>query len=328
MKNYYSFLPKLYEVNEGTFDDIALELFRFQAENNIVYNTFLRNLKVDPATIVRSTDIPFLPVSFFKRHAIQTTVWSPELVFTSSGTTGAATSRHLVPDVEFYRTHSKRCFEYHFGPLENYHFLALLPSYLEREGSSLICMMDYFIRESHSPHSGFFLHDLDVLAQKLQDLRETGKKVVLWGVTFALLELAETFPGDYSHCMVMETGGMKGRRKEITRTELHEILRLKLGVPRVYSEYGMTELMSQAYTQGGTTYTNPPFMRTVVRDPADPMAKGLVNETGAINIIDLANWHSMAFIETEDMGKVFNDGTFEVLGRMDNSDIRGCNLLI
>jgi hypothetical protein len=328
LNNYNSFNRKLYDVNDGSFADIALELFRYQAQANPVYSQFLSYLKVDPGKISQVKDIPFLPVSFFKRHAIQTGSWNPEIIFTSSGTTGSAQSRHPVYDLNFYLQHSRQCFELHFGPLENYHFLALLPSYLEREGSSLIFMIDYFIKNSNSGASGFYLKDLSGLIERIQSLKEDGRKVIVWGVTFALLELAEQFSADLSHCLIFETGGMKGRRKEITRAEFYDVLRDRLNASQIYSEYGMTELMSQAYTRGDTRFQSPPFLKILGRDLSDPFEKGVVNETCGINVIDLANIHSIAFLETEDLGKIYADGSFEILGRIDNSDVRGCNLMV
>lgn len=234
-----------------------------------------------------------------------------------------------MPDISFYHDHSVRCFEHFFGPVENYHFLALLPSYLERNDSSLVSMMAYFIRQSGSDYSGFYLDNVEkMLADAGKLKRDAKRKTIVWGVTFALLDLAERFKPDLNHCLVFETGGMKGRRDEITRTELHETLRRGLHVDTVYSEYGMTELTSQCYTRGESRFFCPPWVRVIARDISDPFEKGLIGETGAINVVDLANWHSIGFIETEDLGRVEQDGSFEVLGRLDNSDVRGCNLLV
>jgi hypothetical protein len=328
LNKFNGFKRKLYEVNDGSFDDIALELFRFQAVHNRVYAEFLGYLKSNPSEISRVEDIPFLPVSFFKRHAIQTESWNPEVIFTSSGTTGIAPSRHLVYDLSFYLEHSEKCFEHHFGPLTDFVFLALLPSYLEREGSSLIHMMDHFIKSSLSADSGFYLRNTESLLAKIQKLQNLNRKVVIWGVTFALLDLAEQFSIDLSRCIIVETGGMKGRRAEITREEFHQIMKTRLNATRIHSEYGMTELLSQAYSLEGSKFRNPPYMRMIGRDLSDPMHKGVKGDNAGINVIDLANWHSMSFIETEDQGRVYPDGTFEILGRIDNSDVRGCNLMI
>jgi hypothetical protein len=329
LDTFKSFESTLYSANDQTFAHIALEVFRFQAVNNPVYRAFIQNLSVDPVTVTRIEDIPFLPISFFKNHVLQSGEWKPEVTFTSSGTTGSTTSKHALADVGFYQRHSQQCFEYFFGPLASYHFLALLPSYLERQGSSLIAMMDHFIRQSNSSYSSYYLFQVDKLLEDLAALRkDTSRKVILWGVSFALLDLAEKFEVDLSHCLIFETGGMKGRRKEITRAELHGILQERLNASHVYSEYGMTELLSQAYTGGEFLFKCPPWMKIIGRDITDPLSKGLLRETAGINVIDLANIQTVSFIETEDLGKIYPDGTFEVLGRMDNSDVRGCNLMI
>lgn len=328
METFKSFESKLYGINDATFTDIALGVFRFQAAHNALYKAFIDNLSIDPQTVNRLEDIPFLPIAFFKTHSVQTEEWAPQTIFTSSGTTGAAVSRHPVRDLDFYLRHSERSFEYFFGSLTDYHFLALLPSYLERQGSSLIAMMDHFIKASASPHSGFYLYTIDTLLADLEKLKHDSRKVILWGVSFALLDLVEQHHPDLSHCLVFETGGMKGRRREITRAELHTTITQGLNVKSVYSEYGMTELLSQAYTKGGSQFTAPPWMKVLGREITDPLTKGLVGETAALNVIDLANWNTISFIETEDLGRVYADGSFEVLGRMDNSDVRGCNLLV
>ena len=238
------------------------------------------------------------------------------------------TSQHEVRDLQFYLDHSARTFARFFGDLREYHFLALLPSYLERQGSSLVAMMDHFIRQSGSPYSGFYLHDTDKLLADIEKLRGDGRKTIVWGVTFALLDLAERHGPDLSHCLVFETGGMKGRRREITREELHATLCNAFRVESIYSEYGMTELLSQAYSYSSNVFECPPWMKVIGRDVTDPLEKGLTEATCGLNVIDLANWNSVAFIETEDLGRVYADGRFEVLGRFDNSDLRGCNLLV
>lgn len=326
MDTFKSFESEIYCVNGGSFTDIALRLFRFQAQHNLIYRSFLQHLRTDVLSVDSLEKIPFMPISFFKEHDVQTGHWTPEIVFTSSSTTGTGVSRHPVASLQFYLDHATRCFEYFFGPLTNFHFLALLPSYMERQGSSLIAMMDHFIRSSGSQRSGFYLHNVDELLRDLAAIHD-GRKIILWGVSFALLDLAEQYPGALP-VTIFETGGMKGRRREITRDEMHETLTRAFHVKTVHSEYGMTELMSQAYSRGGARFECPPWLRVVGRDLTDPLAKGLQNETAGINIIDLANLHSVAFIETQDLGKVFADGTFEVLGRTDNSDVRGCNLLV
>lgn len=328
MDTFKSFVPQIYEVNDDGFLRIALAVFRYQAENNLLYKRFLSELRVVPENIDRLEDIPFLPIAFFKTHDIKSGIWEAETTYRSSGTTGMTQSRHLVFSEDEYLINSRKCFEHFFGPLKSYHFLALLPSYLEREGSSLISMIRYFIDESGSAQSGFFLRDHERLRQQLDELKNDRRRVVLWGVSFALLDLLEEGAIDLSGCLVFETGGMKGRRREITRQELHETLKAGFNVPQIYSEYGMTELFSQAYSIGGMTFKCPPQMKVIGRDPSDPMMRGLVDETAALNVIDLSNWRTISFIETEDLGRVYVDGSFEVQGRMDNSEIRGCNLLI
>lgn len=305
-----------------------MQLFRCQARNNPVYHAFVNHLGCDPASVGTLADIPFLPISFFRDHEIKSGDWPPETYFLTSGTSGQKSGTHPVKDLKFYLDHTVRCFEHFFGDIRQYHFLALLPSYLERRNSSLVAMLDCFIQKSHSRFSGFYLHDVPKLVKDLEMLRDDEKKTVLWGVTFALLDLAERYDADLSHCLVFETGGMKGRRPEITRHEFHLRLKEAFGVDRILSEYGMTELFSQAYSQGKNAFFCPPWMKIMARDITDPLEKGLLNETGGINVIDLANLHSVAFIETEDLGKVYHDGSFEVLGRLDNSEVRGCNLMV
>lgn len=328
METFKSFDLEIYPSNAQQFEDIALEVFRFQSVNNPVYNTFLRYLRVDPHAIQSLDEIPFLPIGFFKRHMIQSGSWQPSTRFTSSGTTGSITSSHWVKDETFYHQHARRCFQHFMGDLRDYHFLALLPSYLERPGSSLISMMDYFIRESGSAESAFYLHNQEQLVEDVARIQSGERKTIVWGVAFALLDLVEKFNPDFSQCIVFETGGMKGRRKEITRMELHDTLCRGLNVNTIHSEYGMTELFSQAYANGNDLFRTPPSMRVLGRELTDPFKKGLLGETCGINVVDLANWSTISFIETEDIGKVYPDGSFEILGRMDNSDVRGCNLLV
>lgn len=328
MDTFESFREQLYNDNELAFANIALKLFQYQATENTTYKAYLNNLGVSVHEIHAVEQIPFMPISFFKHHTIKTGEWRDEAVFSSSGTTGMQTSHHHIENLDFYLRHAERCFTQAFGSPSDYHFLALLPSYLERSDSSLVAMLQHFIDRSNSPYSGFYLHNTDKLLRDIESLRADGKKTVLWGVTFALLDLAEKMNPDLSHCLVFETGGMKGRRKEITRLELHEILKKGFNVSKVYSEYGMTELLSQAYSNGSDRFFTNPWMKIIGRDITDPLSKGLLDQTSGINVIDLGNIHSIAFIETEDLGKVYEDGSFEVLGRMDNSDVRGCNLLV
>ena len=326
MQTFESNSEDLYPSNEESFEKIALNLFHRQAESNPVYKAYLTALGVERSAIQRIGDIPFLPVTFFKTHQVITGDWKPESIFTSSGTTGQEVSRHLIPSVSFYLRHSQKIFEETFGPLTEWHVLCLLPSYLERTGSSLVKMADHFIKESKSPFSGFYLNNLDRLANQLLELKGKGK-VLLLGVSFALVDLAEQFELDLSHCTVMETGGMKGRRLEIIREELHEILRKNLNISVVYSEYGMTELLSQAYSTGEGIYRCPASMALVIKEINDPFGTDY-HTSGRINIVDLANVHSCAFIETQDLGRIRQNRHFEVLGRLDNSDVRGCNLMV
>lgn len=327
MKELKNILPQIKEVNENSFKEIALSVFNFQYKNNLLYRTYADNLHKHPGRVKSIVDIPFLPISFFKAHDVKSGIWESKVEFASSGTTGASTSRHAVFDLDFYLGHSVGCFETFFGSIKDYHFLALLPSYLERTGSSLIAMMDHFIRQDETGHSGFYLRNVEELLNKIFFLKNSSKKTILVGVSFALLELAENFEVDLSHCLIIETGGMKGKRKEITREELHSFLCEKFNVNTIYSEYGMTEMMSQAYSLTKGYFQCPPGMKVVLRDINDPFEKVHDGKVGAINVIDLANAHSCSFIETEDLGRVTEKG-FEVLGRMDNSDVRGCNLLI
>ncbi|MBX2917283.1 MAG: acyl transferase [Cyclobacteriaceae bacterium] len=327
MNTFKSFEAGLYAVNDSNFEDIAIRLFRFQAENNPVYKRYLQNLEVKPAQIEHLNQVPFLPISFFKTQKIQTGNWNPETEFISSGTTGLQTSRHLVASLVFYLQHAVKTFEQFYGSLKQYHVLALLPAYLERKGSSLIAMIDHFIRSSESEHSGFYLYNYDDLALKIETLRSGSRKILVWGVSFALLDLAEKFEIDLSKAIVMETGGMKGRRQELTRLELHAFLNKRFNTSVIHSEYGMTELMSQAYSQGLGYYNLSPWMKVMFREINDPFSY-LEGRAGGINVVDLANFNTCAFVETQDLGKSIETGQFEILGRIDNSDVRGCNLLV
>ena len=328
LHTFKGFEELLHGINDQSFDDIALQLFRFQAKDNPVYSSYLQHLHVDPFSIQSISQIPFLPISFFKTHSVVTGKWNQETVFTSSGTTGVATSKHFVHSLAFYQQHSEKLFQEIFGPLTDYHILALLPSYLEREGSSLVYMVDYFIRKSDSVHSGFYLHNTDALLKKIDEIKNGDRKLLLLGVSFALLDLADKEQIDLKKCVIMETGGMKGRRKELTREELHTILKRQFNVDRIHSEYGMTELLSQGYSGGEGIFTSPRTMKIFAKDINDPFFSLDHEKTGIMNVVDLANIHSCAFIETQDLGRTFQNGNFEVLGRIDNSDIRGCNLLV
>jgi hypothetical protein len=285
-------------------------------------------LGINISTVDTLTQIPYLPISFFKTHAVLSSKDKPEIIFSSSGTTGMVQSRHLVTDVGLYEQSFNKAFEQFYGQVENTCLLALLPSYLERDGSSLIYMVDALLKQSKHHHSGYFLHNHEDLYNKLQKLKAAGQKTILIGVTYALLDFIEKYQVNFPELIVMETGGMKGKRKEMVREELHQLLTAGFGVSTIHSEYGMTELLSQAYSYGSGVFNCPPWMKICLRDTNDPLSPAPDNKTGGINIIDLANLNSCSFIATQDLGRIFQDGSFEVLGRFDNADIRGCNLLV
>ncbi|AMR33744.1 acyl transferase [Mucilaginibacter sp. PAMC 26640] len=310
------------------FSKVSLEVFRYQAANCVVYKEFITGLKLDPSQVATIEQIPFMPVEFFKSHKITTGGADPDVVFTSSGTTGMVTSSHVVTDVSWYVESFRKAFNLFYGDIINYTVLALLPSYLEREGSSLIYMAQDLITQSGSADSGFFLYNHGELYNMLEKQKAAGKPTLLIGVTFALLDFAAQYQTNFPELIVMETGGMKGRRKEMIREELHQILCNGFGVNAIHSEYGATELLSQAYSKGEGIFNCPPWMKIITRDTNDPFTLIATGKTGGVNIIDLANINSCSFIATQDLGRVYADGSFEVLGRFDNSDIRGCNLLI
>ena len=310
------------------FNEIALQIFRYQYKNNAVYQRFVKGLHVKINDVSHFNQIPFLPVEFFKDHKIVTADFEPEIIFTSSGTGGTGTSRHYIKERSLYEDSFTKGFELFFGKPQEYVILALLPSYLEREGSSLVYMAEKLIAMSGHPENGFYLHDYEKLAGTLRKLRDKKRKTLLLGVTYALLDLAEKYPVEFPELHLMETGGMKGKRKEMIREELHHILKHAFGIPVVYSEYGMTELLSQAYSKGEGRFQTPPWMKVLIRDTNDPLTLLPEGKTGGINIIDLANIHSCAFLSTQDLGKILPGGSFEILGRFDNSDVRGCNLMV
>lgn len=314
--------------NEQQFNDVALQIFNYQARNCPVYGRFIEGLEIDRAKIYSISEIPFLPVEFFKSQQVISNNDHAGIIFTSSGTTGVVTSRHYVSDVAWYTESFRKAFTIFYGDIKKYTVLALLPSYLEREGSSLIYMVADLIKESAKTDSGFFLYNHEELYNRLKKQKKERKPTLLIGVTFALLDFTETYNLNFPDLIVMETGGMKGRRKEMIREELHELLCEGFGVENIHSEYGMTELLSQAYSKGKGIFNSPPWMKIMVRDPNDPLSIFNDEKTGGINIIDLANFNSCSFIATQDLGKVFKDNSFEILGRFDNSDVRGCNLLI
>jgi hypothetical protein len=314
--------------NAQEFEQTSLAIFNHQAENCQVYKEYIHHLRISPKKIHTLSQIPYLPISFFKSHEVLSTDDAPEIVFSSSGTTGMVQSKHLVTALSLYEKSFNMAFEQFYGPIDNTCLLALLPSYLERDGSSLIYMVDALLKQSKHPDSGYFLHNHDDLYQKLRKLQSVNQKTILIGVTYALLDFIERYKIDFPNLIVMETGGMKGKRKEMVREELHQSLQEGFGVNAIHSEYGMTELLSQAYSSGNGIFNCPPWMKIYLRDTNDPLSLSPNNKTGGINIIDLANINSCSFIATQDLGKLFHDGSFEVLGRFDNADIRGCNLLV
>jgi len=311
------------------FNATALKIFHFQYQKNDVYKKFVDGLNIDVSEINLFEQIPFLPIEFFKSHKVISVEKPAEITFTSSGTSGMETSKHLLANICLYEDSFMKSFSLFYGKPEDFVFLALLPSYLERGGSSLVFMAEKLIKKSKHSESGFYLSDYKKLKTTLLDLKKQNKKTVLLGVTYALLDMAENFPVDFPELIVMETGGMKGRRKEMVREELHAVLTRGFGVKTIHSEYGMTELLSQAYSKGLGVFNCPPWMKIMTRDINDPFSFVKEGKTGGINVIDLANLYSCSFIETKDLGKIVNaHGSFEVLGRFDNSDVRGCNLLL
>ena len=314
--------------NQSDFKTCALQVFRHQFKNNAVYRSFCDLLYIHSSDVKEVEEIPFLPIQFFKSHAVLSSTQAVKETFTSSGTTGSSVSKHMVTDVSWYKKSYTKGFEYFYGPIEDFTVLGLLPNYLERDGSSLIYMVDDFIKKSNNPASGFYLNNLTELSKTLIELDKKGEKVLLIGVAFALLDLIESQQFKLQNTIIMETGGMKGRRKEIIRNELHEILCAGFGVSKIYSEYGMTELLSQGYSSGDGVFDCPPWMKILARDTEDALTMVGANKTGGLNVIDLANYNSCSFIATQDLGKVDNNGRFEVLGRFDHSDIRGCNLMV
>jgi len=320
-------VQSLFELSSSqSFNDYALQIFHHQAQNNVVYRDFLKYSNQLNKEVNLITEIPFMPISLFKTHKVIDSV-THQKVFSSSGT-GGLQSKHYIKDLKVYECSYKTMFEKCFGRIEDHCILCLLPSYLERDGSSLIYMAEGLVSTSSDPRSGFFLYDHEALLGLLKTLKAEKKRTILLGVTFALLDFVETHCIDFPDLVVMETGGMKGRKKELTRSEVHTKLKYGFGVPKVYSEYGMTELLSQAYTTGEEIFYAPPWMKILKRETTDPLNLDDKKGRGALNIIDLANIYSCAFIATDDLGELCSDGGFKVLGRLDSSDIRGCSLMV
>ena len=321
-----TFINKIFNcTNDATFEKLALEIFDFQMENNLTYAAYA-------ALILRGkhpeniNEIPFLPVEFFKTEQIICQGQAIEEIFLSSGTTGEQ-SKHLVSNIELYKSSFQKAFQLFYGDITDYCILALLPSYKEREGSSLIYMVDDLIKKSKHPQSNYYLNNYEELATTLKGLENKKQKTILFGVTYALLDLAEEFPQKLEHIIIMETGGMKGQRKELLKEEIHSILKHSFATENIHSEYGMTELLSQGYSKGNNIFKTPPWMKILTRDVNDPLSI-INNKTGGINVIDLANIYSCPFIATQDLGRTFDDGSFSVLGRFNNADVRGCNLMV
>lgn len=313
---------------QDEFDFLALEIFRYQAISNKIYLKYLNLLGTDPAAITKLEEIPFLPIELFKYHKIVTGNARPEIKFESSGTTGTSKSKHYVIDPGLYTSSFIKCFDLFYNSPEKYCILALLPSYLERKNSSLVYMVNQLIQMSKHDSSGFYLNNFSELSETLKKLENKKQSAILLGVSFALVRMAEKFPIHLEHTIIMETGGMKGRQEEMTREKLHELLKKAFHVKEIHSEYGMTELLSQAYSKGNGMFHSPPWMKIMTRDTYDPYTYVSTGKSGVINIIDLANIHSCSFIATQDIGKLHPDGGFEVLGRFDSSDTRGCNLMV
>lgn len=321
-------IQKIQNIQNNDFEALACAVFQYQYEYNALYREFVDLLKINRHKVTTLAQIPFLPIHLFKSHIIKTADLPHEVIFTSSGTTDSINAQHYVTNGDFYRKITEIGFRHFYGNIEDYCILALLPNYLERSGSSLVYMVDYFITQSKYPQSGFFLHQLEDLAAVLESSNTQKTPTILIGVSFALLDLAEQFPMDLSNIIIMETGGMKGRRKEITREELHSILKDSFKVAAIHSEYGMTELLSQGYSQGNGIFKCSPTMRVLTREITDPLTLQQPGRNGAVQIIDLANLDSIAFIATEDVGVVYENGDFEIKGRLDISEIRGCNLMV
>jgi len=321
-----TFINKIFNcTNDATFEKLALEIFDFQMENNLTYASYAALILrgKNPENI---NEIPFLPVEFFKTEQIICQGQAIEEIFLSSGTTGEQ-SKHLVSNIELYKSSYQKAFQLFYGDITDYCILALLPSYKEREGSSLIYMVDDLIKKSKHPQSNYYLNNYEELATTLKGLENKKQKTILFGVTYALLDLAEEFPQKLEHTIIMETGGMKGQRKELLKEEIHSILKQSFATENIHSEYGMTELLSQGYSKGNNIFKTPPWMKILTRDVNDPLSI-ISNKTGGINVIDLANIYSCPFIATQDLGRTFDDGSFSVLGRFSNADVRGCNLLV
>ncbi len=329
LKKHNNYQEIVFDIDsDDSFNDVAIKIFRYQYENNPLYKQFSDYLKIIPKKVDSISGIPFLPVEFFKNHTVITGNANPTGYFQSSGTTAKTTSKHYFDSPDVYEKSFTTGFNAFYGDISDYCILALLPSYLEQQNSSLVYMVNKLVKLSCHSESGFYLYNFDELSKKINHLEHQGQKTILVGVTFALLDLIEQFRFNLKTTTIIETGGMKGRRKEMIREELHGKLCSGFGVDRIHSEYGMTELFSQAWSDGDGIFHTPPWMKILIRDVNDPLSLLEKHKTGGINVIDLANIHSCSFIATQDLGRISSSGRFEVLGRFDNSDVRGCNLLI
>jgi hypothetical protein len=318
---------KVFRLLPSEFEETALQIFRYQYLNNKIYGQFANAVGKQPENVKALTDIPFLPIRFFKTHRVTSFVGDADVIFESSGTTGSINSRHYVKDLQLYKKSFTNAFKQFYGNPADYCIIGLLPSYLERQHSSLVLMVDELIRKSNHADSGFYLYDHAKLLFVLSKNEKLNHPTLLIGVTFALLDFAEKHPLPLSHTIIMETGGMKGRREEWSKQQVHHFLKQQLGVNRIHSEYGMTELLSQAYSEGEGIFNCPAWMKIIVRADDDPLDL-VLDGNGVINVIDLANIYSCSFIATDDVGKVYPDGSFEVSGRLDAADLRGCSLMV
>lgn len=322
-----SFKKRVANIGEENFEELTLDIFRFQAVNNPVYHAYLQHLNIDVSDVHSTTQIPFLPIEFFKTHEVKSGEWESKKTFMSSGTTGMIRSKHYLDEIEFYLENTRLIFESFYDSLATFRFFALLPSYQEQGNSSLITMVDYFMQEAKQDDGGYYLNNTQELTRQIRQSLDRKSKVALFGVGYALLDLCDNSRESLDGLLIIETGGMKGRREEMTKDEFYEIMRSELGEVTIHSEYGMTELLSQAYSDG-QFFRPGRTMRVMIRDVNDPFSQLSDGRVGGVNVIDLANIHSCSFIETKDLGRSFPDGRFEILGRIDNSDIRGCNLLV
>ena len=318
----------LLDITAENFDSVALSIFRYQADNCSVYHQFIKHMSIDVNAIKETKDIPYLPIDFFKSHTVLNNRESAQVTFKSSGTSGSTTSQHHVADIDLYKKSFLGSFNLFYGNPSDYCILGLLPSYIEQGDSSLVFMVDELVTQSGHAQSGFYLNDYQNLFNTLALLKDAKTPTILFGVTYALLDLAEQFPMDFEDLIIIETGGMKGRRKEMIRAELHDILNVRLGTFHIHSEYGMTELLSQAYAGEDEVFYCPPWMKVTMKDLHDPKADVRIGKTGRIHVVDLANINSCSFIATHDLGQSQKEGGFKVLGRVDHSDMRGCNLLV